>query len=131
MIVIDLQSPVTLEEQIRSAIRQLIALGTLREGDPLPSVRQLAGDLSVHWNTVARSYRRLQDEGLLVVGKGRGVFVKSSHSAARLGSEERNRLAEKVREVFADARLLGLSTSDTRGFLLAELKYWSSKEKRS
>jgi len=131
MIVIDLQSSVTLEEQIRSAIRQLIALGKLREGDPLPSVRQLAGDLSVHWNTVARAYRRLQDDGLLAVGKGRGVVVKSPHSPARLDSEGRDRLAERLREVFADARLLGLSTANTRSFVVNELKRWSSKEKRS
>lgn len=131
MIVIDLQSPVTLEEQIRSAVRQLIALGKLREGDPLPSVRQLAGDLSVHWNTVARAYRRLQDDGLLAVGKGRGVVVKSHQPAARIDAEGRDHLAERLREVFADARLLGLSTANTRSFVVNELKRWSSKENRS
>lgn len=130
MIVIDLQSPITLEEQIRSAIRQLIALGKLQEGDALPSVRQLAGDLSVHWNTVARAYRRLQEDGLLAVGKGRGVVVKSP-SAARLDSEGRDHLAQRLREVFADARLLGLSTASTRSFVVNELRRWSSKEKRA
>jgi hypothetical protein len=81
MIVIDLQSSVTLEEQICSAIRQLIALGKLQEGDPLPSVRQL----------------------------GRPV-----------GALE-----------YGCARLLGLSTANTRSFVINELKRWSSKEKRS
>ena len=131
MIVIDLQSSVTLEEQIRSAIRQLIALGKLREGDALPSVRQLAGDLSVHWNTVARAYRRLQDDGLLAVGKGRGVVVRTAHSPTRVDSEGRDRLAERLREVFADARLLGLSTANTRSFVVNELRRWSSQEKHS
>jgi GntR family transcriptional regulator len=131
MIVIDLQSSVTLDEQIRSAIRELIALGKLREGDALPSVRQLAGDLSVHWNTVARAYRRLQDDGLLAVGKGRGVVVRSPSSATRLDSESRDRLADRLRGVFADARLLGLSTANTRSFVVNELKRWSSQEKHS
>ena len=131
MIVIDLQSPVTLDEQIRSAIRELIALGKLREGDALPSVRQLAGDLSVHWNTVARAYRRLQDDGLLAVGKGRGVVVRSPSSATRLDSESRERLADRLRGVFADARLLGLSTANTRSFVVNELKRWSSQEKHT
>jgi GntR family transcriptional regulator len=131
MIVIDLQSPVTLDEQIRSAIRELIALGKLQEGDALPSVRQLAGDLSVHWNTVARAYRRLQDDGLLAVGKGRGVVVRSPTSATKLDTESRNHLAERLRGVFADARLLGLSTANTRTFVVNELKRWSSQEKHS
>lgn len=131
MIVIDLQSSVTLEEQIRSGLRELIALGKLRDGDALPSVRQLAADLSVHWNTVARVYRRLQEEKLLVVGRGRGVFVRSSVPAiSPVDDDARERLAGKLREVFTDARLLGLSAEEMQAFVLDQLKDWNSKENR-
>jgi GntR family transcriptional regulator len=131
IIVIDLESSVTLEEQIRSGIRELIAAGKLKEGETLPSVRQLAGDLSVHWNTVARAYKRLQEEGLLVVGHGRGVFVKSGRSTAKLEPQVRTRLTGKLREVFVDARLLGMSVADIRALALEELKHWSNQEDRS
>ena len=132
MLVIDLQSPIPLEEQIRTRIRERIALGELREGDALPSSRQLARDLTVHWNTVARAYRRLQEEGLLVVGRGRGVVVGSSdRRPARPNSEAKRRLAEKLDSIFADSRLLGLSKGELRAFVLDELRRWSSKERRS
>ena len=131
IIVVDLQSAVTLEEQIRSGIRELIAAGKLKDGETLPSVRQLAGDLYVHWNTVARAYRRLQDEGLLVVGHGRGVVVKSARPPATLEPQERTRLAGKLKEFFVDARLLGLSAADIRALALEELKEWNKQENRS
>lgn len=131
IIVVDLQSSVTLEEQIRSGIRELIAARKLKGGEALPSVRQLAGDLSVHWNTVARAYKRLQEEGLLVVGHGRGVFVKSSRPTAKLEPQARTRLAGKLTEFFVDARLLGLSVRDIRALALEELRRWSNREDNS
>jgi len=73
---IDVAGPKPLEEQITLALRQALAQGGIAPGDELPSVRQLAGDLGVHWNTVARAYRRLADEGLLVVRRGRGAVVR-------------------------------------------------------
>jgi DNA-binding transcriptional regulator YhcF (GntR family) len=130
MIVIDLQSPIPLEEQIRRAIRWKIATGELCNRDPLPSVRQLAGDLGVHWNTVARAYRRLQDEGLLTVGRGRGVFVKTRiPSQAPPDPGVREYLAAKLREIFTDARLMGLPDADLHVLVREELEGWSPKEK--
>jgi GntR family transcriptional regulator len=130
VLVIDLRSSVPLEEQIRQAIRQRIASGELGDGTPLPSVRQLAGDLSVHWNTVARAYRRLQDEGLLIVGQGRGVFVKAPAPRLSPDSGAREGLAAKLREVFTDARLHGISDADLRALILDELDRWNLKEIR-
>jgi DNA-binding transcriptional regulator YhcF (GntR family) len=75
---IDVSGPKPLEEQIIQALRQALAQGGIAAGEELPSVRQLAGDLGVHWNTVARAYRRLADEGLLVVRRGRGAVVRDT-----------------------------------------------------
>jgi DNA-binding transcriptional regulator YhcF (GntR family) len=126
-LVVDLQSAVTLEEQIRSGIRRLIALGHLQEGDALPSVRQLAGDLDVHWNTVARAYRGLETEGLLSIGRGRGVTVRAIPASNAAG---RKKLVEELRRLFANARLLGFDTSEMRTLLLRELQAWSAKENK-
>ena len=110
MIRIDLDSPKPLEEQIVVALRQALAQQTVIPGDDLPSVRQLAGDLGVHWNTVARAYRRLADEGLLVVRRGRGAVISGlPRPNPRLSASAlRDRFAETV----AAGLLAGLSRAD-------------------
>ena len=125
MIAVDLEIPIALEEQIRGQIRQVIARGELRVGEELPSVRQLAADLAVHWNTVARAYRRLQAEGLLVVRRGRGVFVRSlTRAVPRADRETRRRVLHRLRDAFADALLGGLTVAEIRKLVLNELKRW-------
>ena len=61
--------------QIVDQLRRFIAAGTLRSGDALPSVRQLAADLGVNLNTVAIAYRQLAEEGLVEIKHGRGARV--------------------------------------------------------
>jgi GntR family transcriptional regulator len=98
MIRIDLDSPKPLEEQISLALRQALAQGAIASGEELPSVRQLAGDLGVHWNTVARAYRRLADEGLLIVRRGRGAVIRAPlrTTAGVTTSTLRGRFAETI-----------------------------------
>lgn len=110
MVTIDLDSPKPLEEQIVLALRQELARGALRSGDELPSVRQLAGDLGVHWNTVARAYRRLADEGLLVVRRGRGAVIRGSLRTTVPAST--STLRERFAEAIAAGLLGGLSRRD-------------------
>jgi DNA-binding transcriptional regulator YhcF (GntR family) len=110
LIRVDVTSPRPLEEQITLAIRQGLAQGNLAPGDELPSVRQLAGDLGVHWNTVARAYRRLADEGLLVVRRGRGVVVRDT--AKTFTRQAKAGLRERFTEVVAAGLLGGASKED-------------------
>lgn len=130
MVSIDMESSIPLEEQIRQEIRRAIAHGEAQRGDPLPSVRQLAGDLGIHWNTVARAYRRLRDEGLLVVGRGRGVTVRETPGPVdTVGAETRLRVEEKVREAIVEARLSGLTLDSLRDLVLNELNSWKETGK--
>ncbi len=76
-ITIDAQSPTPVYRQIVSQLRGAIAAGELSPGDPLPTVRQLAGDLGVNFNTVANAYRALAEEGLVETHQGRGARVIS------------------------------------------------------
>lgn len=127
---IDLQSATPLEDQIRGQIRELIAVGKLVEGQCLPSTRQLAADLSIHFNTVARAYRRLEDEGLLVIGQGRGVFVKAVPSRPRQPARAaKEALGSRLRQIFVDARLVGLSAIQMHDLVLAELDHFAREEK--
>jgi GntR family transcriptional regulator len=110
MIRIDLDDPRPLEDQIAGRLRQAIAEGSVGPGEDLPSVRQLAGDLGVHWNTVARAYRRLAEEGLLTVRRGRGAVTRDQpRTHVRMG---RAALRERFCDTVAAGVLGGLSHKD-------------------
>jgi GntR family transcriptional regulator len=64
--------------QLMEQLRHAVETGALREGDQLPTIRKVAGDLVVNPNTVARAYRELEQEGILDLRHGTGAFVKES-----------------------------------------------------
>jgi GntR family transcriptional regulator len=72
---IDFRSNQPIYLQIMEQIRSKIASGSLRPGDQLPTVRQLAKDLRVNFNTIARAYRQLDEAGLISTQHGRGTYV--------------------------------------------------------
>lgn len=74
--------------QIEEGMRRMIALGSLRPGDSVPSVRDMAKSLRVNPNTVARAYQRLTDGGVFAVRRGEGTFV--AEEPAQLKRSERN-----------------------------------------
>lgn len=96
--------------QIASAIRGAIATGRLRAGAALPTVRSVASDLGVNLNTVARAYRRLENEGFVEILGRAGVRVASP--AARAPSGTRERLRERLGEVLAHMRQSGISAKE-------------------
>jgi GntR family transcriptional regulator len=72
---LDLRSDVPIYIQIVEQVRQLVASGTLNPGDQLPTVRALASDLRVNFNTVARAYRLLDEAGIISTQQGRGTYI--------------------------------------------------------
>lgn len=120
MIEIDLDSPVALTDQIARGVRRAIARGEVAVGDELPPVRQLANDLDVNFNTVARAYRSLEASGLIRTARGRGTRVTARTEATR----DDRRLRTALGAALVDARLAGLSRRDVARLLersLAEL----------
>jgi GntR family transcriptional regulator len=69
--------------QLMEQLRHAIETGALREGDQLPTIRKVAGDLVVNPNTVARAYRELEHLGILELRHGTGAFVKESPEGRR------------------------------------------------
>jgi GntR family transcriptional regulator len=128
MLTIHLDSPVPLVDQIVAGLRQAIAVGELAPGDPLPPVRQVAADLDVNLNTVARAYRALEDAGLLSTVRGRGTRVTASQERSRGSKAEvRKSLVERVRNLLADARLAGLSEAETHEMIRQQLHvFWEN-----
>jgi GntR family transcriptional regulator len=105
---IDANDKRPLYQQIADGIKGLIAGGALREGMPLPPVRQVAGDLGVNLNTIAVAYRQLQEEGLLTVRHGAGAVVSARRSRATEASE----LLKPVRAALTELILAGWSDRD-------------------
>src|SRR5262245_11963155 len=94
--------------QLERGFRAAIAAGRLRPGDQLPTVRQLAVDLRVNANTVARVYAELERAGVLETRRGVGSFVTATPPHARSPREHDRRLRAFATKVLADATDLGL-----------------------
>ncbi len=108
---LDLHSGVPVYRQIMDQVRGGVASGALAVGDQLPTVRQLAVDLSINPNTVVRAYRELELGGLLETHQGTGTFI--SAQKIRGGNEERARqLARIVEDCVARAGAAGFTVED-------------------
>ena len=110
MILIDYSDRRPVYEQVTEKLAVLIAQGALQEGEPLPSVRGLAVDLSINPNTVQRAYQELERRGYIrsVPGKGSYVSPKSSYFTEQqegILSEQRE-LAERAARLGMDLALL-------------------------
>ncbi len=104
---IDPDSGVPVYLQISQAIRRSIALGSLRGGEQVPSVREVAEMLTVNPNTVAKSYRLLEREGIVVTRKGIGTFVADG-DVSITNQERRAVIVEKLDRVLVEAGHLRL-----------------------
>lgn len=103
-------------KQIEEGMRRMISLGSLRPGDAVPSVRDLARDLRVNPNTVARAYQRLTDLGVFTVRRGEGTYV--ADSPAQVKKSERAELLRDASHRYASAAIaVGASLQDAAGEL--------------
>ncbi len=95
-------------EQLAEQVRRAVALGQLKPGERLPSVRQLSRELLINPNTVARAYQQLDGEGLLVSRPGLGVFVGQPRSDLT-ASARKQRLLETLDPWLTSAVNLGFT----------------------
>ena len=99
--------------QIMNQIKTHIAMGRLLPEEPLPSVRQLAVDLAINPNTVARAYRDLEFEGVIYKRLGQGTFV--SQQGVEMSTRERRRvLGELLEKALVEGVNLGLGEAELR-----------------
>jgi GntR family transcriptional regulator len=112
LISIDADDETPIYAQIERGIRAAIASGRLRVGDQLPTVRQLAVDLRVNANTVARVYGDLDKSGVLETRRGIGSFVSASRAEARPASDTAKRLRAFALRTLSEAERNGFSLDD-------------------
>ena len=117
---LDPASPEPLFEQVVFGVKSSVAAGALAAGDRLPSVRELAKELVINPNTVARAYAELEAQGVIVRRQGSGCFV--SGAASVLSERERDRrLGAHLERLVIEAFHLGFSPEDVRAALEARL----------
>ena len=86
---VDPSNAIPLWKQVEENVRRLVASGAMKPSSPMPSVRDLARDLSINPATVAKGYQRLVDTGILVVKRGEGTFVAEKPPSAPRGEREK------------------------------------------
>ena len=110
---IDFKSGVPFYRQIIEQVKFAIARGDLQTGDQLPTVRQLAVDLSINPNTVIRAYRELEIGGMLETHQGSGTFV--GPEKPRIDDIERQRMLDQIlTDLLARATGYGFSLHDVQ-----------------
>ncbi|HEX7595066.1 MAG TPA: GntR family transcriptional regulator [Gemmatimonadaceae bacterium] len=107
--VVDSSSPTPIYAQLERSIRAAIATGELARGAQLPTVRQLAVDLAVNANTVARVYAQLERDGMLETRRGVGTFVPESPTRQATRAHRERELRELIQRFVGDAALLGFT----------------------
>src|SRR5215510_12334981 len=112
VVAIDSRDSTPIYAQLDRALRAAIASGRLEVGDQLPTVRQLAVDLKVNANTVARVYVDLERAGILETRRGVGSFIRATAAEARPPDEHQRRLRAFVTHVLADASTAGFTPNE-------------------
>ena len=110
-ILISNSSSVALYEQIENQIKNQILNGTIKSGDPLPSIRSLAKELKVSIITTKRAYEELEKEGFIETVIGKGTFVSGANSE-RLKEAAMAEMESRLEEVIISAKSLGLTLDE-------------------
>lgn len=123
---VDESSDVPLWAQLRQRLIYLINTGYFKPGDKLPTVRGLASEISINYNTVNKAYLSLVSEGYVESTRGRGVFVRD------LGTEVEDEFSAEIDEVLDDCvsacRALGLALDDVPRAMESKVKQIKREE---
>ena len=126
---IDSDGDVPIYEQIVRQVKLAVADGILVGGQMVPSVRQLANELAINSNTIARAYQELQSDQVLEPLRGRGMVVR--RDAVQRCTQARNcMIADGVRRALGDALAGGMSAEELRELFEAELQQQSHQREQ-
>lgn len=121
---IDLASHTPIYVQLMDEVKHRVAVGDLKPGDQLPTVRQLAADLRINFNTVARAYRMLDDDGIISTQHGRGTFILEKPSAAEMKKMRAEDLRRLTRYYLNEVHKLGYSPEEVAETITDKIARW-------
>ena len=109
MIVFDYKDRRPLYEQVEEKFRNLILIGALEPGSRMPSVRQLAMELSINPNTIQRAYMQLEQEGLIYPVKGKGNFIADSEEVRKISKAS---YTEELKTLIRKGKAMGIEEEE-------------------
>ena len=121
---IDFRSGIPIYLLVVERIKERLAAGQLKPGDQLPTVRALAQELRVNFNTIARSYRIMDESGIISTQQGRGTYILEIPTAQVAESIRLNALQELTRRYLADAERLGASPEELDDVMKKQVTHW-------
>src|SRR5438445_3382933 len=119
LVVLDAADATPIYAQVGRGLRAAIAAGRVKTGDQLPTVRELAVELRVNANTIARVYSELERAGVFETRRGVGTFVLAGRAEARPASEHARRLRAFATRVLADGDAQGFTADEVLSALRA------------
>jgi GntR family transcriptional regulator len=125
MIVLDLKDARPIYEQIVERFKHLILCGALPEDEKLPSVRNLAMELSINPNTIQRAYGELERQGFIYTVKGRGNFVAPNNSLKEAKKEE---IRQQILALVREGENLGMTEDEIIEYIRKEQKEQKGRE---
>jgi GntR family transcriptional regulator len=130
ILTVDARSGVPIYQQIVEQVKRSTALGVLLPGEQLPTVKQLALNLTINPNTVARAYRDLERDGVIETSPGRGSFVRgdgTAESSAKVAAVDVARKA--IEDAVREAKAMGLSRAEVDKVVGSVLDRWFAEGK--
>jgi len=119
---LDFRSGVPIYTQIVEQVKQQVVGGKLKPGDQLPTVRALALELRVNFNTVARAYRLLDEAGIISTQQGRGTYILDVPPPERTNKLRQQALEALTRDYLNEAYRLGCSSDEIKKTLKEQLE---------
>lgn len=128
VLTVDPRSGVPIYLQIIEQVKRSVALGILQAGEQLPTVKQLALDLTINPNTVARAYRDLERDSVIETAPGRGSFVRADGSASATTAAT-DVARDAVEAGLREAKSVGIDRDQARRLVDAALERWFPEER--
>ena len=125
---LDFRSGVPIYTQVMEQIEQLVVGGVLQAGDQLPTVRALAQELRVNFNTIARAYRLLDEAGIISTQQGRGTFILEAKASEKPDAEREQALESISLRYLQDALRLGYQPEAMLKALEKQITDWRQSE---
>lgn len=111
MIQVDVRSRVPIYEQIINSIKQMSISGVLLPNEKLPSVRELAKDMTINPNTIQKAYQELERQGIIYIKRGQGTFINPDIKAKNK-EEKMTNLKETINTIVVESIYLGISKEE-------------------
>jgi len=125
---IDFRSGLPIYTQIVNQVQAQVASGILEPGDQLPTVRALAEELRVNFNTVARAYRILDEERIISTQQGRGTYITEIPPPKVSEKLRKESLEALTQRYISEAMRLEFSKTDIRQMVNDQLKVWNEEQ---